>query len=192
MLGERIASQSEVIRAIVSGYSPCLWGPAPASRWLGSPPLTAPTPASQRPADRAGSALCDWKGCSTGPWHGMARPLWAAVFEHCAHRVLRFRRDLPVELHLELPVLRGHLQKGKRSFYCPAFGGVVKHARLRHADPPFPLPPYTHTSDRQRHQRPVTFSTCGVVGGSSAQATGAARTAQVPVDSHRYCAVEPA
>ena len=26
MLGKRIASQSEVIRAIVSGYSPCLWG----------------------------------------------------------------------------------------------------------------------------------------------------------------------
>ena len=27
MLGERIASQSEVIRAIVSGYSPCCGGP---------------------------------------------------------------------------------------------------------------------------------------------------------------------
>ena len=26
MLVERIASQSELIRAIVSGYSPCLWG----------------------------------------------------------------------------------------------------------------------------------------------------------------------
>ena len=30
MLGERIASQSEVIRAIVSGYSPCCGVPAPA------------------------------------------------------------------------------------------------------------------------------------------------------------------
>ena len=28
-LGERIASQSEVIRAIVSGYSPRLWCPGP-------------------------------------------------------------------------------------------------------------------------------------------------------------------
>ena len=28
MLGQRIASQSEVITAIVSGYSPCLWGPS--------------------------------------------------------------------------------------------------------------------------------------------------------------------
>ena len=30
MLAERIASQSEVIRAIVSGCSPCCEGPAPA------------------------------------------------------------------------------------------------------------------------------------------------------------------
>ena len=27
MLGERIASHSEVIRAIVSGHSPCCWAP---------------------------------------------------------------------------------------------------------------------------------------------------------------------
>ena len=34
MLGERIASQSEVIRSIVSGHSPRLWGPAPARSML--------------------------------------------------------------------------------------------------------------------------------------------------------------
>ena len=30
MLGKRIASQSEVIGAIMSGYGPCCGGPAPA------------------------------------------------------------------------------------------------------------------------------------------------------------------
>ena len=36
MLGERIASQSEVIRAIVSGYSSCLVGPRTSSTGFGS------------------------------------------------------------------------------------------------------------------------------------------------------------
>ena len=45
MPGERIASQSEVIRAIVSVYSPCL---------LGSRLLQRTTPTSSHPADLSG------------------------------------------------------------------------------------------------------------------------------------------
>ena len=46
MLGERIASQSEVIRAIVSGYGSCCGGPAPPKAQLSwdSPPGVKPRP----------------------------------------------------------------------------------------------------------------------------------------------------
>ena len=55
MLGERIASQSEVIRAIVSGYSPCC-GPSHLARHL---ERIAECQAG-RNAERLGQALMRW------------------------------------------------------------------------------------------------------------------------------------